>query len=60
MTYINACGDLCDDEDIYSCVLEYLIDNCPHYADLREVETDDYQFSSIDENALHWEKQMKV
>ena len=81
MTYISACGDLCDDEDIYPCVLEYLIQNCQHYSHLRDVETDDYQLfqlceidyhlfreveqdnypmRSIDELALHWEKQMKI
>jgi len=60
MTYISSTGDLCDDEDIYPCVLEFLIQNCPHYADLREVEIDDYNFQPIDELAIHWERSLRL
>jgi hypothetical protein len=60
MTYISSCGDLCDDEDIYPCVLEYLIQNCPHYADLREVEADDYNLQPMDELAIQWERYLRL
>jgi hypothetical protein len=60
MTYISSCGDLCDDEDIYPCVLEYLIQNCPHYAHLREIENDDYNLRTIDEVAIYWEKSLGI
>ncbi len=60
MTYISSCGDLCDDEDIYPCVLEYLIQNCPHYAHLREIENDDYNFKAIDELAIYWENSLRL
>jgi hypothetical protein len=53
MTYISSCGDLCDDEDIYPCVLDYLIENCPHYSNLREVETNDYQMFQLREIDYH-------
>ena len=57
MTYIDAYGDLFEDEDVYSCVLEYLIDNCPHYADLREIDEEEYE---LDEIALRWERIMNI
>lgn len=58
MTYISSCGDLCDDEDIYPCVLEYLIQNCPLYADFNE---DEVQVQpSYDEVALSWERRLKL
>ena len=60
MTYISSCGDLCDDEDIYPCVLEYLINHCPHYSHLRKIEPDDFQLQIIDEIALRWERKMKI
>lgn len=60
MTYISFCGDLCDDEDIYPCVLEYLIENCPHYAHLRDNQSNDFRLRSLDEIALGWEKKMRV
>lgn len=53
MTYISSCGDLCDDEDIYPCVLDYLIENCPYYANLRKVETDDYKKFQLQEVNYH-------
>ena len=59
MTFISACGDVCDDEDIYPCVLNYLIDNCPFYADLKQCETNDYNFSSIEEQAFEWENRLR-
>lgn len=60
MTYISSCGDLCDDEDIYPCVLEYLIQNCPHYAEYREIDYDDFQLMPMDEVAMYWESVMRV
>ena len=60
MTYISSSGDLCDDEDIYPCVLEYLIQNCPHYADLREVEYEEYPVQPMDELAFKWEKCLRL
>lgn len=60
MTYISSCGDLCDDEDIYPCVLEYLIQNCPHYAEFREVELEEYNLQPIDELAISWERSLKL
>lgn len=60
MTYISSSGDLCDDEDIYPCVLEYLIENCPHYAHLRENENDDYNLELLDELAIQWERNLRL
>lgn len=60
MTYIGSCGDLCDDEDIYPIVLEYLIDNCPLYRNLRKVESPDFVINREDEIALAWMKKMKI
>lgn len=60
MTYISSCGDLCDDEDIYPCVLEYLIQNCPHYSHLREIEVDDYKLQPMDELAIRWERSLRL
>jgi|LakMenEpi03Aug12_release.lakeMendotaPanAssembly.Ray.scaffolds.fasta_scaffold02392_38 hypothetical protein len=59
MTYISSSGDLCDDEDIYPCVLEYLIQNCPHYAHLRPLEDDD-TYQPVDEIAIQWEKNLRL
>jgi len=59
MTYISSCGDLCDDEDIYPCVLEYLIQNCPLYAKHSEEEVQ-VPISFEDEIALSWEWRLKL
>jgi hypothetical protein len=60
MTYIDAYGDLFDDEDVYPCVLEYLIHNCPHYANLSNDEMENLDINSVDELALYWEQRMNI
>ena len=59
MTFISSCGDLCDDEDIYPCVLEYLIQNCPLYAKCCEEEVQDPNCFE-DAIALSWERRLKL
>lgn len=60
MTYISSTGDLCDDEDIYPCVLEFLIQNCPHYANLHYVDYEDYSLQPMDELAIRWERSLRL
>jgi len=59
MTYISSCGDLCDDEDIYPCVLEYLDEEIFVVVE-EKLEDIQVQSSSYDEIALSWERRLRL
>jgi hypothetical protein len=37
----------------------FILQNCPHYADLREVEEDDI-YQPVDELAIQWERNLRL